>query len=53
MREAAPVSGFAVAFHLIQVIGDAVDLNRRVLNGLGRTICRLGRFVGGRLRLGR
>jgi hypothetical protein len=47
------VSGFAVAFHLIEMIGDAVDFNSRVLNGLGCAICGLGRFVRGRLRLGR
>lgn len=47
------MSGFAVAFHLIQMIGDAVDLNSRVLDGLGRAIRGLGRFVGGSLRLGR
>jgi len=47
------VSGFAVAFHLIQMIGDPVDFNRRLLNGLGRAIRGLGRFVCGDLRLGR
>jgi hypothetical protein len=47
------VSGFAVAFHLIEMIGDAVDFNRRLLNGLGRAIRGLSRFVRGDLRLGR
>jgi hypothetical protein len=45
------VSGFAVALHLIQMIGDAVDFNSRLLNRLGRAIRGLGRFVCGRLRL--
>ncbi len=53
MREPAPVRcGFAVSRHLIEMIGDAVDFNGRLLNCLGRTICGFGRFVRGRLSLG-
>jgi hypothetical protein len=47
------MSGFAVAFHLIEMIGNAVDFNSRLLNRLGRAIRGLGRFVRGDLRLGR
>jgi hypothetical protein len=42
---------FAVAYHLIYVIGDAVDFPGRIFDGLGRTICGLRRFVGRDLRL--
>ena len=38
--------------HLIEMIGDAVDFNGRLLDRLGRAIRGLGRFVGGGLRLG-
>ena len=41
----------AIAYHLIYVIGDAVDFPGRVFDGLGRTICGLRRFVGRDLRL--
>ena len=44
-------SRFAVPYHLIYVIGDAVDLPGRVFDSLGRSICRLSRFVGCGLRL--
>jgi len=43
--------GFAIALHLIEMIGDAIDLRRRILNSLGRAIRGLGRFVRCRLRL--
>ena len=53
MREPAPVRrGFAVSRHLIEMIGDAVDLDGRILNCLGRAICGFGRFVRGGLSLG-
>ena len=53
MREPAPVRcGFAVSRHLIEMIGDAVDFDGRVLNSLGRAICGLGRFVRGGVSLG-
>ena len=53
MREPAPVRrGFAVSRHLIEMIGDAVDFNGRLLNRLGRAICGFGRFVRGGLSLG-
>ena len=53
MREPAPVRrGFAVSLHLIEMIGDAVDLDGRILNCLGRAICGFGRFVSGGLSLG-
>ena len=45
--------GLVVALHLIEMVGDAVDFNGRVLNRLGRAIRSLGRFVGGGLRLRR
>lgn len=44
--------GFAIALHLIDMIGDAVDFNGRLLDCLGRAIRRLGSFVRGCLRLG-
>jgi hypothetical protein len=44
---------FAVSFHLIEMIGDAVDFPGRIFNGPGRAICRLGRFVCGVERFGR
>jgi len=44
--------GFAVSLHLIEMIGDAVDLDGRILNSLGRAICGLGRLVRGGLSLG-
>lgn len=43
--------GFAIARHLIEMIGDAVDLDGRLLDCLGRAICGLCRFVRGGLRL--
>ena len=53
MREPAPVRrGFPVSRHLIEMIGDAVDLDGRLLNCLGRTVCGFGRFVRGGLSLG-
>ena len=53
MREPAPVRrGFPVSLHLIEMIGDAVDFNGRILNSLGRAICGLGRLVRGGLSLG-
>jgi len=45
--------GLAIALHLIEMIGDAIDLCRRILNSLGRAIGGLGRFVRCRLRLRR
>ena len=52
MRKAVPVvGGLAIALHLIDMIGDAIDFRRRILNRLGRTIGGLGRFVRCRLRL--
>jgi len=45
--------GLAIALHLIEMIGDAIDLCRRILNSLGRAIGCLGRFVRCRLRLRR
>jgi len=42
---------FAVADHLIYMIGDAVDLPGRIFDSLGRAICGLRRFVGRDLRL--
>ena len=44
-------SRFAVTYHLIDVIGDAVDLPGRIFDGLGRAICGLRGFVGRDLRL--
>ena len=53
MREPAPVRrGFAVSRHLIEMIRDAVDLDGRLLNCLGRAICGFGRFVRSGLSLG-
>ena len=43
--------GLAIALHPIEVIGDAIDFCRRILNSLGRAIRGLGRFVRCRLRL--
>ena len=43
--------GLAIALHLIDMIGDAIDFRRRILNRLGRAIGGLGRFVRCRLRL--
>ncbi len=42
---------FAVAYHLINMIGDAIDLPRRIFDSLGRAIRGLRRFVGRDLRL--
>ena len=42
-----------ITLHLLEMVGDAVDLPGRILNGLGRAIGRLGRLVCGGLRLGR
>jgi hypothetical protein len=44
---------FALSFHLIEMIGDAVDFPGRIFDGPGRAICRLGRFVCGFGCLGR
>ena len=53
MREPAPVRcGFPVSRHLIEMIGDAVDFNGRLLNCLGRAIRGFSRFVSGGLSLG-
>ena len=43
--------GLAIALHLIQMVGDAIDFDGRLLHRLGRAIRGLSRFVGGGLRL--
>lgn len=37
--------GFAIAFHLLDMVGDPVDLPGRIFDGLGRPICGLRRFI--------
>ncbi len=43
--------GLTIARHLLEMIGYAVDLDGRILDRFGRTICSLGSFVRGGLRL--
>ena len=45
------VSGLVIALHLIEMVRDAVDFFRRILDRQDRAICRFGRFVCGSLRL--
>ena len=45
------VRGLAIALHLIEMIGNAINFDGRFLHGLGRAIGRFGRLVGGGLRL--
>jgi len=44
-------SGLAVAYHLINMIGDAIDLSGRIFDGLRSAICGLSSLVGRDLRL--
>ena len=41
----------AIALHLIEMVGDAINFDGRLLDCLGRAICGLRRFVRGGLRL--
>jgi hypothetical protein len=41
---------FAIALHLIEMVGDAVDFPGCVFDGQGRAIRGLSRLVGGGLR---
>jgi hypothetical protein len=43
--------GLAIARHLIEMIGDAINFDSRLLDCLGRAICGLRSFVRGGLRL--
>ena len=52
MRRASVRRRFAVALHLIEAVGDAVDFPGRLFNRRCRAIRRLGRFVCGVERFG-
>ncbi len=43
--------GLAIALHLIEMVGDAINFDGRLLDCLGRAIGGLRRFVRGGLRL--
>ncbi len=43
--------GLAIALHLIEMVGDSIDFDGRLLDGLGRAIRRLSRLVRGGLRI--
>jgi len=43
--------GFSIASHLIEMIGDAINFDGRLLDCLRRAICGLSCFVRGGLRL--
>ena len=43
--------GLAVAYHLIKMIGDAIDLPGRIFDRFRRAICSLSSLVGRDLRL--
>ena len=43
--------GLAIALHLIEMIGNAINFDGSLLDCLGRAICRLSRLVRGGLRI--
>ena len=51
MRQAPVVTRLVVALHLIEMVGDAIDLPGRILHGQDSAIRGLGRIVRGGLRL--